>query len=112
MAPVEMRGRYMGFYGLTWGASFGIGPLVGGLILSAGDGEYRRYLWYGAIVAGGIGALAFLALGRYLKRHTAKVRWAELMARYSPDAAESMAPNYDSAASGSPVLPGNKSQAD
>ena len=29
-APPDMRGRYMGLYGLTWGVAFGIGPVLGG----------------------------------------------------------------------------------
>jgi MFS family permease len=30
LAPADMRGRYMGLYGLSWGVSFGIAPVIGG----------------------------------------------------------------------------------
>ena len=30
LAPPDMRGRYMGLYGITWGVAFGIGPVIGG----------------------------------------------------------------------------------
>lgn len=68
MAPEDMRGRYMGFYGLVWGLSFAIGPLAGGIILASGEGIYRRWLWYVSLGIGVLGALGFLALDRYLRR--------------------------------------------
>jgi len=82
LAPADMRGRYMGFYGLVWGTSFMIGPLAGGQILAFGGGLYRRVLWYASLVIGLIGAVAFLVLGRYRKRQAAHIRWAEVMERY------------------------------
>lgn len=81
-APENMRGRYMGFYGLVWGVSFGIGPLAGGTILAAQGGLYRRYLWYAALVIGIIGAICFVVLGRYIKRRTARLKWEAVHARY------------------------------
>ena len=88
MAPEDMRGRYMGFYGLVWGASFGVGPLAGGFILSYGDGDYRRYLWYVSLVVGLAGAFAFLLLGRYLRRRAARIRWQEMLEKYRLQAEE------------------------
>lgn len=32
LAPADKRGRYMSIYGLTWGVSSGVGPLVGGML--------------------------------------------------------------------------------
>lgn len=32
LSPADMRGRYMGFYGLTWSVGIGIGPVIGGLL--------------------------------------------------------------------------------
>ena len=32
LAPVDMRGRYMSFYTLTWGVAAGIGPIFGGFL--------------------------------------------------------------------------------
>lgn len=110
MAPEAMRGRYMGFYGLTWGLSFGIGPLMGGLILSAEGGAYRRQLWVLALVIGGLGAMAFLLLGRYLKRRAARVRWAEILGRYPRAGTQGQLPAYESAATATPVIPGAKTK--
>ena len=98
----------MGFFGLVWGLGFGIGPLAGGLILSAQGGLYRRTLWYAALVIGVIGALCFVVLGRYLRRRAARLKWEELHARYST--AAQPATSYDSAATGTPVVPGSRSQ--
>ena len=113
MAPEDMRGRYMGFYGLVWGLSFGIGPLAGGVILAAGDGLYRRYLWYLALGVGILGALAFLLLGRYLNRRIARQHWAEIRTRYSrPTGDVIQQPLYEDAASGTPVLPRSQSKSD
>jgi MFS family permease len=56
-APADMRGRYMGFLGLTWGMAFGIGPMLGGVIYDAG---FVHALWLAA------GGLAIVAAGGYL----------------------------------------------
>lgn len=61
LAPADMRGRYMGLYGLTWGASFGIGPVIAGLL---NDNIAPVTMW---IFAGGVGlaaTLGFAWLGR------------------------------------------------
>lgn len=106
-APEDMRGRYMGFYGLVWGLSFGIGPLAGGIMLSAQGGLYRRYLWYAALVIGIIGAACFLVLGRYLKQRAARIKWQAVHARYKETSLQSA--SYDSASTGTPVVPGSRS---
>ncbi len=109
MAPEDMRGRYMGFYGLVWGLSFGIGPLFGGVILSADGGAHRRLLWHIALVVGGFGAIAFVALGRYYKRREAQKRWQEILARYpSAPLQPDVSASYNTAATGTPTIPGAK----
>jgi len=56
-APEDKRGRYMGFYSLTWGMGGATGPFAGGVIL---DTMPSRYLWY---IISGVG---MLAAGGYL----------------------------------------------
>jgi MFS family permease len=58
-APVEMRGRYMAVFGLSWAVPAMIGPGAGGFIL---DNFNPNLLWYGGGVLCVISALSFLAL--------------------------------------------------
>jgi MFS family permease len=62
VAPEDMRGRYMGAAGLTWGMGWSLGPLLAGLMMDLGD---AHYVWYGCLVIGLLAALAFLRLGRW-----------------------------------------------
>jgi len=59
MAPVDMRGRYMSLYSLTWGLSTGIGPVLGGLL---SDNLGPRFIWIGGGLIGMISVLVFLTL--------------------------------------------------
>jgi MFS family permease len=61
LAPVEMRGRYMSIYGLTWGVAMGIGPLLGGLL---NDHLGPTAIWYGAGIAGLLSTVSFLLMSR------------------------------------------------
>jgi len=61
LAPADMRGRYMSLYGLTWGISMGIGPVLGGLL---SDNFGPRCIWLGGGIIGALSVLAFLALKR------------------------------------------------
>ncbi len=61
VAPDDMRGRYMGAAGLTWGMGWSIGPLLAGLVMDQAD---PHYVWYGCLVVGLVAAVAFLRLGR------------------------------------------------
>jgi predicted MFS family arabinose efflux permease len=61
LAPVDMRGRYMSIYGLSWGIASGISSPMGGLL---SDTLGPQYIWYGAALMGSIGVISFLFLGR------------------------------------------------
>lgn len=64
LAPVTMRGRYMGFYGLTWGVGFGLGPMLGGAL---SDNLGSRYIWYGGLLMGLVSMAAFLIINMATK---------------------------------------------
>jgi MFS family permease len=61
LAPVDMRGRYMSFYTLTWGVAAGIGPVFGGFL---NDIIGPKAIWLGGAIAGGLGVFFFLVLAR------------------------------------------------
>lgn len=61
LAPVDMRGRYMGIYGLTWGIASAIGPVFGGWL---NDNMGPWAMWCGGGVFGLLSVLAFTALAR------------------------------------------------
>ncbi len=63
LAPAEMRGRYMGLFGMTWGIGFGIAPVIGGLL---SDRLVPVAPWYGGLLLGLIAAAGFLLLARRL----------------------------------------------
>ncbi len=58
-APEDMRGRYMGVFGMTWMIPATIGPGLAGIIL---DNYNPNLLWYIGGVLCGVSALAFFAL--------------------------------------------------
>jgi MFS family permease len=58
-APEEMRGRYMGIFGVTWMIPATIGPGLAGVIL---DNYNPNLLWYIGGVLCGISALAYFGL--------------------------------------------------
>jgi MFS family permease len=68
LAPADMRGRYMGFYGLTWGVGFGTGPVIGGLL---NDHLEPVMIWYGGLVLGCLAAVGFLILMRLVASQNA-----------------------------------------
>lgn len=61
LAPADMRGRYMGLYGLTWGVSYGLGPVVAGVL---NDNLAPVAMWLFAGAAGLTAAVGFAWLGR------------------------------------------------
>ncbi len=63
MAPADMRGRYMGIYGLTWGIGFGTGPVIGGIL---NDRIAPAMIWIGGLVMGFAAAIGFVFLKRVI----------------------------------------------
>jgi MFS family permease len=61
LAPIDMRGRYMSIYGLSWGIASGISSPIGGFL---SDTFGPQYIWYGAALLGVMGVISFLFLGR------------------------------------------------
>ncbi|MCK4419915.1 MFS transporter [Candidatus Aerophobetes bacterium] len=59
-APIEKRGRYMGFFGLFGEGGRAVGPLVGGVIMDV----YTTMLWYTVIVLGLLVSFGYLLLGK------------------------------------------------
>ena len=66
-APEEMRGRYMGVFGMTWAIPATIGPGAAGVIL---DHFNPNYLWYIGGILCGISSLAFFILHLRLGKQT------------------------------------------
>lgn len=64
MAPADMRGRYMGVYGLSWGVAFGIGPVIAGLL---NDHIAPVAIWYGGLVMGLLAVAGFVLLTRMIR---------------------------------------------
>jgi MFS family permease len=67
LSPPDMRGRYMGVYGLTWSLGFGIGPVIGGLL---NDNIAPVAIWFGALVMGLLATAGFVLLSRRLRGST------------------------------------------
>jgi MFS family permease len=63
MAPEDMRGRYMGLYGLSWAIPGMVGPLAAGLIM---DNLDPRWLWYAVGLVGLFAAAGFVVLQRWM----------------------------------------------
>jgi len=63
MAPEDMRGRYMGAYGLSWAIPGMVGPLLAGLIM---DNLDPRWLWYAAGLVGLTAAAGFVLLRKWM----------------------------------------------
>ncbi|MBU0495718.1 MAG: MFS transporter [Chloroflexi bacterium] len=59
LAPPAMRGRYMSIFGLTWGVSFGVAPVIGGFL---SDNVAPVAIWYGGLVLGLTSVLGFVLL--------------------------------------------------
>ena len=49
LAPVEMRGRYMSIFALSWQAAAGVGPIFGGFL---NDTFSPQAIWLGGGVFG------------------------------------------------------------
>jgi MFS family permease len=71
LAPVNMRGRYMGFYSLSWQVAFGIGPVLGGIL---NDQISPQAIWYGGGVVGLIATLNFIRMANSQKHRSNLVK--------------------------------------
>jgi predicted MFS family arabinose efflux permease len=65
LAPIEMRGRYMSLFGLSWPIGAGVGPLIGGIL---SDTLGPRATWFGGLAIGLLSAAIFLHLFRHPQR--------------------------------------------
>jgi MFS family permease len=65
IAPVDMRGRYMAIFGLSWAISASIGPLLAGLVM---DNFNPNWVWYGAGIMGIISAICFFLLNNPMQK--------------------------------------------
>ncbi|MBN1657708.1 MAG: MFS transporter [Anaerolineae bacterium] len=63
LAPVEMRGRYMGLYNLTWSVAYGLGPVLGGVL---NDQIAPAATWYGGMAAGLMAMAGFMLMASRL----------------------------------------------
>jgi len=61
LAPIDMRGRYMGVYGVAGGIAWGIGPITSGYFY---DNVAPVSVWYLALVLGMVCTLAFGFIGK------------------------------------------------
>lgn len=74
IAPVTMRGRYMGVFGITWRIAFGVGPVLGGYV---SDNLAPLYIWYEAFILGLLSTVAFQLIGMVVTGKTADSTMAE-----------------------------------
>jgi predicted MFS family arabinose efflux permease len=59
-APLDMRGRYMSIYWMTWGLGRAVAPVVGGFL---NDQVSPRAVWYGGLLIGLASTLGLFLLG-------------------------------------------------
>lgn len=61
LAPMDMRGRYMSIYGLTWGIAQGLAPVLGGFLSDQID---PKATWIGGFLIGIMATISFILLSR------------------------------------------------
>ncbi|MEI7844823.1 MAG: MFS transporter [Chloroflexota bacterium] len=59
IAPVDLRGRYMSVYWLTWGISRSLAPLIGGYLH---DAINPQAIWWGGLIIGMISTIGLFIL--------------------------------------------------
>jgi len=59
LAPVDMRGRYMAIFGLSWTIPSAVGPWAAGLVL---DNYDPNWVWYAAGIISAVAAAGFYIL--------------------------------------------------
>jgi MFS family permease len=62
IAPIDMRGRYMGIYGMVGGIAWGLGPVASGYVY---DNIAPVAVWYLTLGLATVGTVAFLIVGRF-----------------------------------------------
>lgn len=60
-APIDMRGRYMGVFGIVGGIAWGAGPIIMGYFY---DNIAPVSIWHVALVLGMVCTLAFVSMGK------------------------------------------------
>ena len=60
-SPIELRGRYMSIYWMTWGLARAVAPVVGGFL---NDRVSPHAVWYGGLLIGLTSTLGLFLLGR------------------------------------------------
>jgi MFS family permease len=61
IAPIDMRGRYMGVYGMVGGIAFGIGPIASGYVY---DNVMPVAVWYLIVGLAAVCTVAFIVVGK------------------------------------------------
>ena len=61
IAPIDMRGRYMGVYGIVGSIAWGIGPIASGYVY---DNVAPVGVWYLTLGLAAVGTVAFIIIGR------------------------------------------------
>jgi len=65
LAPVEQRGRYMGFFGLSTDTGSSIGPFAGGVLMDQASSNHL-ILWGPVCAMGLCASVGYLSLGRVI----------------------------------------------
>lgn len=58
-APVDMRGRYMALFGLSWTVASAVGPWAAGILM---DNYNPDWIWYAAGIISAVAAAGYFAL--------------------------------------------------
>ena len=61
-APVDLRGRYMSIYWVTWGIARAVAPMVGGIL---NDRISPRATWHGGLLIGAASAIGLAVMARW-----------------------------------------------
>jgi MFS family permease len=64
VAPIDMRGRYMGVYGMVIGVSWGVGPILSGYFY---DNISPVSIWHLSLAQATLGTVAFVLIGRMVR---------------------------------------------
>jgi MFS family permease len=82
IAPADMRGRYMGVFGLSWGLAQGIAPILGGTF---SDLVGPWAIWIIGLLAGTFASIGFASLHAYQKASRLQTGLVEIASPNSPN---------------------------